>query len=568
MQFLLPAPRQPHIASAGGVFASGTIYSLFQWLGGMAMGVAVPHSGANGLPRAAGNETVPRELVAAAGLNIADSMTHAATNAILEIGDDLVMPLIVRSLERREYSLKSERNVEDETAHKGYIDELTSFAKILLRTPVEHRQELIDEKIAILYEREQRRIANLTEKSLDTAHKQYLAKIENQLRVYANKRALEEIWDRQPAIFTIKEMQYAWKLEQELGVYKKTRDLERTKLNFEKLNEKQMEDFETLREDVYVNYQQLLALREEKKRDGLDEELQQRLNYLEYEFDDKTHLTPARLPPMSVLGGSSDAQTLDFSSFDEMIRETCRKLHSHVAREDRQKIVEELFVYEFVRTYLPLPTLTPVEHEVLASIPEKVPKILPTQLLSTLADEVEQKRRKDAEGLRIGLGIVDIGPRVAESIAQKIYVTGAARQTVFANVVGAMIALGCLLKDTDDDTQMVLGNLMAAIVVFLVYPCLYLMHMEGASPGRPVERPGAQGSLPPIREEEPETMEDVLTPRGGKQRREEIDRRELSEAVSGSGSEYKWESEYVIPSDSDEVDLDQIPSTRRTLSME
>ncbi|VTU27766.1 hypothetical protein H4CHR_02066 [Variovorax sp. PBS-H4] len=539
-----------------GIFASGSIYAFLQWLGGMTMGIAAPLSGAHGFPRAVGNETVSWERIVNAKLNISDSAIHGLLNGfVLEVGDDLVMPAIVRKLEQNEYRSKSELNVEDEIAHKEYITELIDFAKQLLQQPAEIRQKLIDEKNIELYKREWRRMTNLPKDLLDPAHKQYLVDIENQLRPHF----LKELWDRTPAEFTATEMKYLWELENELGVYKKTRELERMEANSKNFNAAQLQALKDLQEEVADERRELLNL-QLRKKSNLDYAPEDRLRHLRYEFDNQDHLDLAILP-MSLLGAKSDSKIPSFSTYDADIRRVCRK-HYHLKKKDILPIVEELYVHEFVRVHLPFSTLTPVEREVRASILKKTPAILPVKLLSTLEAEVEEKRRKDAEGLRIRLGVVDIDSAAAliNRAGRTVLLTNAARQSVFASLLAAIVVLAEMLEDRDQDRHWAL-DLFPAALIFVLYACLYLMHMEGASPGRPVDRPGAQGGLPPIREDEPEVVEEVITPRdnGPHTFGENGDDRKFSVA----------ESDAEISSDPQDIALDRIlPSPHINLMME
>lgn len=142
------------------------------------MNVAAPQSGASGLPHVFDNETVSRERVAAAGVHVVDSMTHAVMNSILEVGDDLVLPAIVKSIENRAYRLKAARHIQDEAVHEKYMDELGPFAKELLAAPAHEREQMIGAKDLELYARELERMERLDWEKLDEAHKQYLEELE------------------------------------------------------------------------------------------------------------------------------------------------------------------------------------------------------------------------------------------------------------------------------------------------------------------------------------------------------------------------------------------------------
>jgi hypothetical protein len=130
----------------------------------------------------------------------------------------------------------------------------------------------------------------------------------------------------------------------------------------------------------------------------LNEEEKELLKRLAHEFISDTDLKPARLRPISSL--QFDMQdTPGFTRFAQMIRNTCR-LHSGLTPKERQDIVEELYTYELVRTYLPGSRLTSVEQDVLTSISTETPKILPSALLRQLNKDVAEKRRQETEGIR------------------------------------------------------------------------------------------------------------------------------------------------------------------------
>jgi hypothetical protein len=260
-----------------------------------------------------------------------------------------------------------------------------------------------------------------------------------------------------------------------------------------------------------------------KKNQELNPTEMENLRYLQYEFDDTIQLKP--LPPMSSLW--SDAHVPDFTSFDKKIMKTCRQLRAHLPRETRLALKKELYVYEFVRAYLPLP-LTPVEQAVVDSIGQRERQVNPSELLGMLAKEAEELRLRDSAPLRQKLGVVSIGTNFLEQFGRKMWLTNAARLMLIVFVLGGLDLMSSLLEGMDDFTQIVLANMIVAMLVMMAYPMLYMMHNEGMSRSRPVQGPGARGVLPPLREDTPEAVENVNTPRGPNARFAQVYRYDLS----------------------------------------
>ncbi|NDZ15788.1 hypothetical protein C7T35_36740 [Variovorax sp. WS11] len=560
-----------------GVVASGTIFGFFQWLGGMVMDVGAPRSGAHGLPRATGNETMPPELIAAAQWNFSDSAAHSLVNGSLEFKDDLVLPSWLKFFENRKYLLKEARNIQDETVHAQYMNELGEFARNLLLVPPDRRQQLISKFNLDLYQRELKRMQRQDRKKLDDAHKQYLDNILKELHLYEKTGRLQGLL-RQTDLSGA-EIEQIRGLEQDLGVYRKIIELRRMNINKNKLDDAQLNYLENLRLDVerdrrllkqlereiLKGYKERIRLAKagevneisnelssfnaralsnshesddglEESHDGLEEsdggpeesdefkeldepdtvELLNTIENLRHELDDQIDLRPARLRPMSSLG--TDIQdTRDFTTFDRAID---RKLRRHPElkedEEKRQQIVQEKFVYEFQRLYLPLPIVTRVEKDTLASIRKEEPGILPSQLTQKWIERTAQKRADDTEGVRIRLTFLPTSVPswrdVIQRLERPILVTDTARQNVWFILLALLFVLSDLLKDSDETTQSVLGNLIAGMIIQALYPLLILVHTEGASPEQLVERPGAQGLSSIV--ENPRKMEEVTTPRG------------------------------------------------------
>lgn len=495
LNFIAPLSDNTTSLRLEGLLVSGVFYAGLQWGGGIAMAVLAPRSGAGSVTQ----------------FNIQDSLVHAAVNGILEFLDDVVVASIMRYLERKEYFARAKLNIADEAAHKQYILELTNFAKVLLGVNAEGRRSLIDEKNSQLYRREIERLKGLPGR-LDAVHARYLEDIEEEFK---KRPTLKAFWARDPRTLTAEEMQSLRELEFQLGVYKKSRDLERVRLISDKLDEKHARIFQALEKDVEVQRDRWLKLLEKQKSQKLNHIEIENLRYLQYEFDDTIQLKPARLPPMSSLW--SDVRVPDFTSFDKKIMKTCRQLHAHLPREIRQALKKELYLYEFVRACLPLP-LTPVEQAVMDSIGQKAGQVIPTELLGMFSQASEQQRSRDSAPLCFKVGVLSIATSAANNFFQqfgrKMLVTDAARLMVFGFILAGLILISSLLEGMDPFTQTVLVNMIVAMLVMMVYPMLYMMHNEGLSRSRPVQGPGARGTLPPLQEDAPEAIEDVNTPRG------------------------------------------------------
>ena len=541
------------------VLPAGLIYILGQWFGGVAIDIEAPLFGAHGLPSPAGNGTVLPEALLAASLNLKDSVFHSAFNAIpLEWADDLVVATIVKRTEKETYLRDKKNQLGDEAAHKEYIERLSGFAKNLLMTPAADRQESINRINTELYAEEFQRMKK-EEHSLDEPHKQYL----EQLKI------LEPAFSENPDISkwgTLREF------EKELGIYSRPRELARMdRGNPEQLNDTQRTYLDHLRDDVdaqrvefnrltqldEMHHQYLEVLRDpdparrgerlenlkEKKRDspvGPDGQIQfgekekKRLESLRHEFEDSS-----TLPPMYLLRDAA-YRTPDFTRLDKRANSLCQRLSPGTKKKERQKVVEELFVYEFVRAYLPCRP-TALENDVLNKLLDEKPR-LPSDFTKKWLDEVEVQRDKDMEGPRIQLGFLPSTGNFIDSVGRTFLVTNPARQSVFGAVIGLLTALGAALEaahsnlteDSHDITRIVFWNLMLGMIIYTCYWALYLVHREGESSERRVQRPGAQGDFPLVRKE-PETLKDVITPRG---RENEIkdtkrnDRASISEGLS------------------------------------
>jgi hypothetical protein len=248
-----------------------------------------------------------------------------------------------------------------------------------------------------------------------------------------------------------------------------------------------------------------------------------------------------------------------------MIKNTCL-LHADLTTKQREDIVEELFVYEFVRVHLPGARLTSVEQEVLASVAKEKSKALPSELLKQLNEDVAEKRRQETEGIRIGLGFLPANvssmTEAVERLGRQLLVTNAARLSAIGSVYALLVLMDRLMgdrvNDSDENTQLTIWNLMAGFGIFIVYWALVMTHSEG--PGG-VYRPGAERTtLPPLQERR--TPEDPFTPRT---ERYEPDDRGISEtepdseAVSDTDSESTYEH---IPDPDEDIELGRIPTPR------
>ncbi|MDR6860054.1 hypothetical protein [Variovorax guangxiensis] len=587
--WMLPLQDNLRSLPALGVVASGTIFGFFQWLGGMVMDVGAPRSGARGLPRAAGNETMPPELIAAAQWNFSDSAAHSLVNSNLEVKDDLVLPSCLKFFENRKYLLKEARNIQDETVHAQYMNELGEFARNLLLVPPDRRQQLIDKFNLDLYQRELKRMQRQDRKKLDDAHKQYLDNVLKELQLYEKTGRLQGLLRRTD--ISGAEIEQIRALERDLGIYRKIIELRRMNVNEDKLDDNQLRYLKNLRLDVkrdqrllkqlereiLKGYKERIRLAEAGEVNGISKELSSfnaralsnshesddgpeesddgpeesdefkelnepdtvaplnTIENLRHELNDQIDLWPARLRPMSSLG-TKIQDTRDFTSFDRVID---RKLRRHPElrgdEKTRQQIVQEEFVYEFQRLYLPLPILTRIEEDSLASIRKEEPDILPSQLTQKWVERIAQKRADDTEGVRIRLTFLPASVPswrdVIQRLERSILVTDTARQNLWFILMALLICLDGLLEDSDETTRMVLGNLMAGMIIQALYPLLILNHSEGASPEQPVERPGAQGLSSIV--ENPRKMAELTTPRGaGPQTRR--DDRNYSEGAAQS----------------------------------
>ena len=421
----------------------------------------------------------------------------------------------------------------------GLNDELSAFAKDLLNTPAGERQKKIDLKNLELYQQELERIELLDRNEIDDAHQKYLHNLHKELQAYFQAQAVERAWSAlstAPDCLSNTQLDQLRDYEINLGIYKKTRELKRMQriedLNPLQLNEEQKQNLANLGDEAardFENFTELMC----KDWGELSDEAKNRLKNLEYEFDDNTQLKTPVLRPISDLQiGILNAP--DFTRFDRVAQAACRfRDAGALTKEEREQIVQELFVYEFVRTYLPLPMLTSLEDKVMAAVSREKPHILPSELMQTLASQVAEKRSEATAPLRIRL---DFFPRSGtswietwERIGRQALITNAARQNAVATAVGAVRPLMSFLpQGSDENTQFAIGNLMAASAIALAYSGLILGHMEGASPGRPIERPGAQG-LRRLRKEL-DVPEEVTTPRGRNPGQQASDDRNLSEA--------------------------------------
>ncbi|WP_068676318.1 MULTISPECIES: hypothetical protein [unclassified Variovorax] len=539
------------------VFASGGIYSLFQCFGGMAMATAFPLAGASGLPRAVGFAAT-----AAAELNVSHSLGHSVTNSLLEIKDDLVFGAFARWFGR---DSSDNFSIQEEGVHARYIEELSAFAKQLLDTPAEQRQQMINTKNFELYGREIQRLEDAGEDGLDGAHKQYLTCLRRELDVYKKTKTLDRQWlslslDRN--IFSFEELQDLAKTERELGVYRKARELDRLRgLALDRpQTERQMEYLAALETEVEKDEEELKRIEQSGSPISLEEEVkktERRAHLLSARDRDPSPLH-ARLRPIPSL--ESDVQkTPDFTCFDRMIRETTSLLARAQALtlQTRGQIVQEIFVDAFLRAYFP-GVRTPVELAVLASLNNEDSKTVPSERKQTFVQEVAEARREASDGYRVHAEFRSFGEmswaELFESLGRQLLLTDAARQNVFANVVGTSMLLDDWVQQNfDERTQLLIGGLVLGICIFVVYAPLYLLHTEGASPERRVDRPGAQGGFPPLRREE--ELREVLTPRPDGAHTMRTDERAISEAQT----EYEPDSD---SSSNNDYELGRISTPR------
>ncbi|MGK6307269.1 hypothetical protein [Variovorax sp. DT-64] len=569
LNFWFPFSDNVESISKLGVLGAGGIYSLINAFAGMLIGKTLPTAGAGALPRT-GNETermMPEHLAALqnAVLDLPASLGSALTWAAVEVGDDLILPTILRWIQTREYRKKEAVNMQVEAAHSKYIGELTELAKVLLETPRKERQKKIDDKNLELYQREFQRMRNLDKDQLDKANRQYLEDLRKELRVYRNTQILGQMWEalsRDPDCYSAEQLAHLKSIEVALGVYKKTRELDRLRrLDNSRINEAQRRDLAELQETVDGYQQSWQRLRHADPSElGADQDL---LKLLAHEFI-STDQKPARLRPISALR-SDVKSTLDFTRFDKMIRHICR-LHDDLRPEEHEEIVRELYSYELVRLYLP-GSLTPVEQDVLASMFKEKPATLPSDLLTQLVEEVADKRREKTEGIRIGIRFqptnVSSTMEAVERLGRQLLVTDSARQSALGAVFALLVLMdglmGDRIKDSDENTQLTIWNLMAGFGIFMVYWALILMHSEGARGGG-VYRPGAERTLPPLQGRQ--ETQDPFTPRT---ERYEPDDRGISETVSDSDavSETDSDSTYEhIPDSDEDIELGAIPTPR------
>lgn len=533
---------------------SAVFYSIFQWAFGVPMSLTAPHAGSGALPQAIGNATVSREALAAAKFDWWQSTTHSTGNAIVEFLDDLILPYLAMYAQNRSYRLEFASDMRDEVIHKKYIEELTIFGKDLIKRPASERQKLIDKLNYSLYERELERLTPLRDK-LDDERKLYLNSLQQEFLLFHNTIKLTNLWaswDVNRDALDLKDLDYLTDLEWQLGVYKKPRELARLEylegLDPTPLDDAQIERLTGLRLDIEKEFHELQALLEESD-DELDADDRKRIESLQYQFSENNNLNPPTMRPIGVLMSGATRKVPDFSQFDEEIDRECRRRAPSFNKQKRKIVQEELYVFQFLKTYLPQIS-TPLEEKVRASIEEKR-CILPMRGVKDMVLEVEIKRREDTEGLRLRLQPFSRPESWAEAIGRKILVTNAARQSAFATVIEALVALSFAIpEDGDDTTQAYVANAIVAFVILMCYMPLILTHMEGASPGRPVRRPGAQ-SLPRVREHHGE-VDSPFTPRerkgdagkgeaeNGDEQKSGVpkkDERDLSEALDPSEGE-------------------------------
>ncbi|VTU20975.1 hypothetical protein RA8CHR_02242 [Variovorax sp. RA8] len=532
-----------------GVVTSGGLYGLLNAFAGVFIGKTLPTAGAGALPRT-GNETermMPEHLAAlqTAVLDLPASVGNAMTWAAVEVGDEVILPTILRWIQTWKYRKKEAPNMQEEAAHSGYIGELTDVAKELLKTPRQERRQKIDAKNLELYQREFKRMKNLGKDQLDEAHQHYLESLRKALRVYQQTKNLTHMWgalSKDPNCYDAEQLARVKDIEKELGVYKKARELDRLKsLAVGRIDKEQSRDLAELQKEV-DQYAEKWQELQRADPSGLSAEEKELLKLLVREFISDTALKPARLPPISTL--QSNVKTPDFTRFAQMIRNTCR-LHGGLTSKEREAIVEELYTYEFVRIYLPGSKLTSVEQDVMASIASDKPTILPSELLKQLNEDVAEKRRQDTEGVRIGLGFLPANVssvmEAVERLCRQLLVTDAARQSANGSVHALLVLMTALMgdriKDNDENTQLTIWNLVAGFGIFIVYWALILKHSEDARGGG-VYRPGAERTLPPLRE--PQTPQDLYTPRT---ERYEPDDRQISETDSDSVASSGFETE-------------------------
>jgi hypothetical protein len=490
------------------------------------------------------------ELLRRAKLNLQDSGVHAFMMGILEFFDDFTVTLCVKRIENAEYLEKAKAQLLDEAVHKESIEELSNVAKALLETPATERQRMINQMNAWLYARELERMNDQEKDGLNEAQEQYLADLRDMHQCFIGSPNIEEM-PSSMAFEHVKASKRVRDFELGFGFYKRTRELERLlgymkRVDSTQLDPAHLDDLikvnqyvEQLMADIEICQEQFAKLKEKKKGspvgpDGkklFSEEEQKLLESLQFEFDDETEM-----PPMSLLRGDAH-KTPNFTHFDKRVNRLCKLLFPGMEPQRRKELVEELFVYEFVRGYLPC-ELTPTEAGVLEQISKEKPRILPSELTDQWPKKVADLRGKESEGPRIGFGLPPLFCSLDEAVNRlgtALLVTDAARQNVVANVNGVLTFLwaalaakdSTLTEDSDDFTTILFWGMVLGMAVFMNYVPMYLLHREGESPNRPAKRPGAEG-LPRLREA-PETLEDVITPRGRGNNEMHDDHRQLSE---------------------------------------
>lgn len=534
LNYLFPLSDNCESLPKRGVALAGLVYGAFQCFGGIAMDHITPLSGANAFPRPSGNETIPWNELAAARFDHGQSLGHAGLNAFLEVGDDLVVPTIVRFLENKAYAQREGRNIRDEAVHKQYIKDLTQFAHgLLAEDDPEARQNSIDKKNLELYEQEIKRLREQSD-PLDGTHQGYLLNLQTELQLYLDAQKLRVMYGTLNQGEKVDEGELR-NLENRTGVYTKARELARMKDKIQKgIIDPQDEKFLKLEEEVAKITNRLHALKSKKivanDRDAMKD--------LENELiiHDADEILPSRLPPISTLTlGSSNNIARNFASLDKDIAGIIRKRHTPLNKTDHERVVKELFVYEFVKTYLPLPIFTELEHQTIISNKKK--GILPIESLQSLHAEIEARRLEATEGPRIKvhaapwLDTADATKRLARSML----LSDGSRQSVFLGAVGFFVFMSGWLAEWSKEGEteaVILPNLLVATATVVGYMALYLAHVEGARSGR-VERPGFQAHFPPIREQE---QTELLTPRPHNPEEEQSDRRAISEAYSSDAS--------------------------------
>ncbi|WP_143684705.1 hypothetical protein [Variovorax sp. KK3] len=201
------------------------------------------------------------------------------------------------------------------------------------------------------------------------------------------------------------------------------------------------------------------------------------------------------LPPISVLL-SDRSSTPDFTVLDQQIERELTRLG--VSRDARARIVNELYVYEFQRAYVPL-LRTPVEESVLQRLKEeaRTEPMLPSDMMDSLLYQVNEERRAATVGLSISIGFGPRMPDPLQRLSRQLFITNAMRQSAFLFAVGVLYATSGVLENLDDDTRAIVEPLILGVAISLAYVPLLMAHLEGA-PGRLPSRPNGEGGLPPL----------------------------------------------------------------------